>query len=313
MRVGAVDCGTNSIKLLVADLDPATGQQSDIHRTLRIVRLGQGVDHSGRLAPEAVVRTLAAAAEYAALLRSLGIDRLAVAATSATREASNGAEVVTGLAERLGVVPRVLSGVDEARLSYAGAVRGLGALAQAELLLVDIGGGSTELVRGHGPDVTAAASVDLGSVRLTERHLAGDPPTPAQTSAAVADVEAGLDGLEVPVTGAEVVVVVGGTGLTVTAHALGLDTLDPQRLHGANLAADAVRASCAALLAATVAERRDLAVMHPGRADVIGGGALVLDRILARVGAAAVVASNQDVLDGLAWSLVNPPDAAASG
>ncbi len=314
-RVGAVDCGTNSIKLLVADLDTATGAQRDLVRTLRVVRLGQGVDRSGQIAPEAMDRTLAAADEYAERLGELGVGQVTVAATSATRDAGNGADLVAGLQQRLGATPRVLSGVDEAALSYAGAARGLGEAADARLLLVDIGGGSTELVRGHGTEVSAVGSADVGSVRLTERHLAADPPTPAQIDIARHDIATALDGLDVPVEDVDVVVVVGGTGLTVAAHTLGLDSIGAAGLHGARVAADAVRTSCAALLAATVAERRQMPFMHPGRADVIGGGALVLDRVLTRViaGKAAgpesvsVVASSHDVLDGLAWSLVEPP------
>ncbi len=313
-RVAAVDCGTNSIKLLVTDLDAATGEQRDVLRTLRIVRLGQDVDRTGLLAPEALARTLAAATKYAERAASLGVelgpDRVVVAATSATRDAANGAALVAGLQRHLGARPRVLSGVAEAATAYAGAVRGLDEPPATRLLLVDVGGGSTELVRGVGPQVVAVGSADVGSVRLTERHLDGDPPTARQLAAAAADVDAALDGLEVPVEDADVVVVVGGTGLTVAAHTRGLDSPDVDRLHGARLDAAAVRSSCAALLAATVAQRRAMAFMHPGRADVIGGGALVLDHVLARVGPATVLPSSHDVLDGLAWSLVDPAPAA---
>ena len=309
MRVAAVDCGTNSIKLLVTDLDPRTGQQGDLVRENRIVRLGAGVDRTGRLSPEALARTLAAADDYGKQIRTLGAEQVTAAATSATRDASNGQLLVTGLRQRLGTAPRVLSGVDEARFSFTGAVHGLGGSVSPELLLVDIGGGSTELVRGHAGTVSAVGSADVGSVRLTERHLRSDPPSTAQVAAARADVEAALDGLEIAVDGAEAVVVVGGTAMTVTAHTLGLEALDVDRLHGTSLDSSDVRASCAALVAATVAERRAMPFMHPGRADVIGGGALVLDRVLQRVGPVFVVPSGRDVLDGLAWSLVTPAGA----
>ncbi len=304
MRAAAVDCGTNSLKLLVADLDPDAGGQHELVREQRIVRLGQGVDRTGALAADAVARTLAAADDYAASIAALRVDGVAVAATSAVRDAANGAVLVAGLRDRLGVDPIVLSGRDEAALSYAGAVRGLAAQAGAALLLVDIGGGSTELVRGDGPEVVAVGSADIGSVRLTERHLHDDPPTAEQVRRAVADVEAALDGLAVAADGVDAVVAVGGTAMTVAAYAAGLDDLDLARLHGIRLSAEAVRSACAALLAAPVARRRGLPFMHPGRADVIGAGALVLDRVLRRTGAADVVPSGQDVVDGLAWTLV---------
>lgn len=309
MRVAAVDCGTNSIKLLVADLDPATGAQADLVREQRIVRLGEAVDRTGTLAPAALGRTFAAADEYAARLRSLGAELVGVAATSAVRDAANGSVLVSALRDRLGAEPLVLSGADEAVLSYAGAVRGLAELADAELLLVDVGGGSTELVRGRGADVAAAGSADVGSVRMTERHLHDDPPTPAQVTAATGDVDAALDRLAVPaagmpVAGVETVVVVGGTAMTVAAHAVGLDRLDEDRLHAIPLEVRRVRASCAALIAATVADRRAMGFMLSGRADVIGGGALVLDRVLSRTGSATVLASSHDVVDGVAWTLV---------
>lgn len=304
MRVAAVDCGTNSIKLLVADLDPDTGAQVDVVREQRIVRLGAAVDRTGTLAPAGLDRTFAAADECAARLRSLGAERVGVAATSAVRDAANGSVLVAGLRDRLGSDPQVLSGADEAALSYAGALHGLGGT-PVELLLVDVGGGSTELVRGLGVDVAAVGSADVGSVRMTERHLHDDPPPAAQVAHAAADVDAALDQLTVPVAGVEAVVVVGGTAMTVAAHALGLDRLDEDRLHGSRLEVRRVRASCAALLAATVSERGAMPFMLPGRADVIGGGALVLDRVLERAGSADVLASSHDVVDGLAWTLVS--------
>ncbi len=304
MRVAAVDCGTNSLKLLVADLDPDTGAQRALAREQRIVRLGQGVDRTGALASDAVARTLDAAEEYAATIADLGVDRVAVAATSAVRDASNGTRLVAGLRDRLGVAPTVLSGRDEAELSYAGAARGLSVRSGQALLLVDVGGGSTELVRGDGPEVVAAGSADVGSVRLTERHLHADPPTPDQVRRAVADIELALDGLGVTADGVHAVVAVGGTAMTVAAYAAGLDGPDLGRLHGSRLSVGTVRSACAALLSAPVARRRELPFMHPGRADVIGAGALVLDRVLRRSGAADVLPSAQDVVDGLAWSLV---------
>jgi exopolyphosphatase/guanosine-5'-triphosphate,3'-diphosphate pyrophosphatase len=308
MRVAAVDCGTNSVKLLVADLDPATGTQIELVRELRMTRVGEGVDRTGLIDAQALQRTLQACDDYAATARRLGAERVRCCATSAARDAGNGEQLAAGLRARFGVDVEVLTGEKEAALSYAGVARGLhgtGAGVAGPLLVVDIGGGSTELVLGRGTRVLVSASADVGSVRLTERHLADDPPTRAQRDAAVAHADAALAALPVPLADAATVVGVSGTAVTIAAHALGLDTLDGDRLHGARVGADLVRASCGALLAATVAQRLALAIMHPGRADVIGGGAVVLDRVMAASGAGELVISVQDVLDGIAWSLLD--------
>ncbi len=306
MRVAAVDCGTNSLKLLVADLDPATGQQTDLARELQVTRLGQGVDRTGRFAAEALARTLAGCDDYAAVVQRLGAERLRFCATSAARDAGNGAAFAAGVRERFGVDVEVLTGAEEAALSYGGAVRGLGDPA-GSVLVVDIGGGSTELVLGEGPRVVASGSADVGSVRLTERHLAGDPPTPAERAAAAADADRALAALPVRPADAGTVVGVSGSVVTIAAHALGLTSLDPARLHGARLPAEDVRASCAALLGADVAERRAMPIMLAGRADVIGGGAVLLDRVLEAAGADTLVVSTQDLLDGIAWTMVERP------
>ena len=307
MRVAAVDCGTNALKLLVTDLDPAAGTQTDLVRELRMTRVGEGVDRSGRITPEALLRTLAGCDGYAATIGRLDVERMRCGATSAARDAANGGELVAGMHARFGVPIEVLSGEREAALSYAGVVHGLrrsGVRTADPMLVVDIGGGSTELVLGEGAQVRAAASADVGAVRLTERHLSDDPPTAGQRDAAVADVDSALLTLPVRPADAGTLVAVSGTAVTVAALALGLDTLDPDRLHGARVGAEEVRDACAALLAAPVAERLALGVMHPGRADVIGGGAIVLDRVLVAAGVEALVISTCDVLDGMAWSLV---------
>jgi len=306
MRVAALDCGTNTLKLLVADLDPATGQQTDLVREVQVTRLGEHVDRTGRIAPEALARTLDGCAEYAAIVARLGVERLRFCATSAARDAQNGDAFTVGVRERLGVDAEVLTGAEEAGLSYAGTIRGLDDPA-GSVLVVDVGGGSTELVRGVGRRVLAAGSADVCSVRLTERHLGGDPPSDAERAAAEAEVDRALAGLPVGVADADTVVGVSGSVVTIAAYALGLPALDPARLHGARLPAVDVRASCAALLAATVRERRALPMMLPGRADVIGGGAVVVDRVLVAAGAHALVISTQDLLDGIAWTLVEGP------
>ncbi|WP_373694987.1 Ppx/GppA phosphatase family protein [Kineococcus terrestris] len=306
MRVAAVDCGTNSLRLLVADVDPRTGTLTDVVRTMRVVRLGQGVDATGAFAPEALARTLAAVDEAAAACRAHGVAPAAVrfVATSATRDAANREELTAGVRERLGVDPEVVSGEEEARLSFTGATRELLGARPAPFLVVDLGGGSTEFVLGTG-DVEAALSVDVGSVRLTERHLRSDPPTAAEVAAAEADVDRALDEVarHVPLERTGTLVGVAGTITTLTAAALDLPAYEAGSTHGAALPAERLRAACDAMLARTRPERAALPYLHPGRVDVIGAGALVWRRVLARVpGRGDVVTSEHDVLDGVALS-----------
>ncbi len=301
-RVAAVDCGTNSIRLLVADV--GDDRTADVERTMEIVRLGQDVDRTGRLAPDALERTFAALDGYAARIRELGAERVRMVATSATRDAENRAEFVEGCTRILGVAPEVVSGVEEAALSFAGATSGLDAgRAAPPYLVVDIGGGSTELIADQG---RLATSRPLGCVRLTERHLRSDPPTADERRAAEADIDAELDEVaDVFGRGAgHTVIGLAGSVTTVTALALHLPGYDPERIHLARIPAGEVTAVTERLLGMTVAERRALAVMHPGRADVIAGGAMVLDRLLSRWDLPAVVASERDILDGIALSLV---------
>jgi exopolyphosphatase/guanosine-5'-triphosphate,3'-diphosphate pyrophosphatase len=305
-RVAAVDCGTNTIKLLVADLDPVRGTEVELVREARMVRLGQGVDRTGRLADEALARVFAAVEEFAGLVERHGAERVRFCATSAARDATNADVFTAGVEARLGVVPEVLTGDAEARLSFAGATRSLGPV-PTPVLVVDVGGGSTELVVGDGHgDVRAGHSLDIGSVRMTERHLHGDPPSAASVRAAAAEVDTALDGVAGPglaVDAARTVVAVSGTGLTVAAVALDLPALTRDLVDGAVVPVDDVHATATRLLGMTVAERRALPCMHPGRADVIGGGALVLDRVLARTSVASLRVSVRDILDGIAWSV----------
>ncbi|MFB9366390.1 Ppx/GppA phosphatase family protein [Kitasatospora albolonga] len=310
-RVGAIDCGTNSIRLLVADLDPETGEITDLDRRMVINRLGQGVDRTGRLAPEALERTFAACREYAAVLAEHGVgpDRLRFVATSASRDAENSAEYVAGVKEILGVEPTVVSGEEEARLSFTGATKELtGGQFPSPYLVFDLGGGSTEFVLG-GESVEAARSVDIGCVRLTERHFEGGAgvPTEEQTARARADVEAALDRAAevVPLTSAATLVGLAGTVTTVAGIALELPEYDSARIHHARLTVGQVRETAHRLLAMDHAERAAIPVMHPGRVDVIGAGALVLLEIMERTGAAELVVSEHDILDGVAWSLVS--------
>ena len=307
-RVAAVDCGTNSIRLLVADLDPATGAETEIDRRMEIVRLGQGVDATGRFAEEALARTFAACEQYAQVIRELGAGEIRFVATSATRDASNREVFVAGVRERLGVAPQVVSGDEEAALSFRGATQALAgdpAGHATPYLVVDIGGGSTEFVLGDGA-VAAARSVDIGCVRMTERHLKGDPPTAEQIAAATSDIDAAIDlaAQTVDLAQARTLVGLAGSVTTVAAIALGLEHYDRDRIHLSRIPAEQVRQTAAELLAMTRAERAALSVMHPGRVDVIGAGALVLSRIVERLGLPEVVVSEHDILDGIALSLV---------
>ncbi|MEI7778118.1 MAG: Ppx/GppA phosphatase family protein [Actinomycetes bacterium] len=303
-RVGAIDCGTNSIRLLIADID-ATDGLIDVDRRMEIVRLGEDVDRTGQLAPAALERTFAACETFAVVLGIHGVSRLRFVATSASRDASNREIFVAGVRDRLGVEPEVISGTEEAALAFAGATWGTtGAVAR---LVVDIGGGSTEFVLGVDRP-TASCSVNIGCVRITERHLRSDPPTAAEIAAATADIDAALDVVEqsVPLIVAANIVGLAGSVTTVAAIALGLTQYDATRIHGSVIPTQEVHRIAADLLAMTRAERAGLAVMHPGRVDVIGAGALVLSRILDRTGLAAVTVSEHDILDGIALSLVQP-------
>jgi exopolyphosphatase / guanosine-5'-triphosphate,3'-diphosphate pyrophosphatase len=301
-RVAVFDCGTNSLRLLIADLDPWTGEMTELVREMRIVRLGQGVDRTGRITEESMARTFAALDEYAGLVAEHQPVVLRFCATSAARDAANAVEFMTGVEERLGVEPEVIDGDEEARASFAGATRVLRD-ADGPVLVLDIGGGSTELILGT-PDGTVelAQSLDIGSVRLSERHLHDDPPTPEQVAALCADVDAALDGCRVDPARARTVVGVAGSVTTVAAGALGLPAYDRDRIHLARLSAEVVHGAVADLVAMTVAERRALGYMHPGRADVIAAGALILDRVLARTTTGELVVSESDILDGIAWS-----------
>ncbi|GAA2219932.1 Ppx/GppA phosphatase family protein [Streptomyces nogalater] len=310
-RVAAVDCGTNSIRLLVADADPATGELTELDRRMTIVRLGQGVDRTGRLAPEALERTFAACREYAGIIKEHGAERVRFVATSASRDAENREDFTRGVLDILGVEPEVITGDQEAEFSFTGATKEL--TGRTDLarpyLVVDIGGGSTEFVVGDDR-VRAARSVDIGCVRMTERHLVhggevSDPPTGEQIAAIRADVEAALDLAErtVPLREARTLVGLAGSVTTVSAIAQELPEYDSARIHHSRISRDRVREITEWLLRSTHAERAAVPSMHPGRVDVIGAGALVLLAIMERTGAEEVVVSEHDILDGIAWSV----------
>ncbi|HLV03167.1 Ppx/GppA phosphatase family protein [uncultured Georgenia sp.] len=307
-RVAAIDCGTNSIRLLIADVS-RRGPLVEVLRTQEIVRLGQDVDRTGMLDPAALQRTLAAVERYAQVCRDHDVETTRFVATSATRDAGNRHTFVSGVRKLLGVEPEVISGQEEAALSFAGAASVIGPEQERPILVVDIGGGSTEFVLGD--DVpSAGVSVKMGSVRITERHLRSDPPTGKQVKAARKDIRTLLEHVhsELPLEEVRTIVGVAGSVTTVTAHALGLPAYDRDRIDGAEVPTRTVLASCAALLGATRAQRASLGFMHPGRVDVIGAGALIWSEVVTFVSDAAgglttVRTSEHDILDGIALSL----------
>ncbi|HET7067586.1 MAG TPA: Ppx/GppA phosphatase family protein [Nocardioides sp.] len=300
-RIAAIDCGTNSIKLLI-------GEESQVLvRESRMVRLGQGVDTTGLLAPEALGRTFAAVDEFAELVRTYRVTRIRFCATSATRDAANAEVFTEGVRERLGVTPEVLSGAEEAALVFAGAVAPLEGELETPVLVVDVGGGSTELVLGGGtPDV--AVSMDIGSVRLHERHLHDDPPLPEQVAACVDDIDRHLRRSPVPVGDARSVIGTSGTIKTLAAAMLALPFYDRDAIDGVELGVADTAAYVERLVGMTVAERRAIPSMHPGRADVIGAGALIWTRVLQSSEVSHYRVSEADILYGIASTLVGPDE-----
>lgn len=311
MRVAAIDCGTNSIRLLIADVTTSgggTATLTDVHREMRVVRLGQGVDATGMLATEALERTFAATEDYAALIREHNVERIRFVATSATRDAGNRAVFVEGIKARLGVEPEVVSGAEEAGLSFAGAASVLPTLAGELVLVIDLGGGSTEFVVGDSDGVKAAISTDMGCVRFTERYLLSDPPTAEEIAAAEAAVEAKLVDVlaEVPLAEVTRVVGVAGTVTTITAQALGLASYEREAIHAAVVPLADMEQAAGELLGMSRAQRASLGFMHPGRVDVIGAGSLIWRTVLRRIAqltqgrVESATASEHDILDGIA-------------
>ena len=301
--VAAIDCGTNSIKVLIGTVRD-DGRLDVVLRDSRVVRLGQGVDRTGELADEALERTFAALDEFAETIRRHGVPpaRVRFCATSATRDASNAAVFREGVRRRLGIEPEVLSGDEEAALVYAGAIAAQVPMPPEPVLVVDIGGGSTELVLGEG-DARQATSMDIGSVRLHERHLHSDPPTSAEVAACVADIDTQLDASGIPLERTRTVIGTSGTIKTLACGVLALDSYDREAFDRAVLPNAATASFVDGLVAMTVAERRALPYMHPGRADVIDAGALIWSRILARVPVPEHVVSEADILHGMAAAI----------
>jgi exopolyphosphatase/guanosine-5'-triphosphate,3'-diphosphate pyrophosphatase len=302
MRVAAIDCGTNSIRLLIADIDGSNFRE--ITRQMEVVRLGQGVDKTGAFHPDAIARTLAAVDLYAAEIAKRGVEKIRFCATSATRDATNRALFIDGVKERLGIEPEVIAGEVEAALSFQGATKDFDK-SQGPFLVIDIGGGSTEFVFGTD-SVEAARSMNIGCVRMSERHFTGDQPDPGQIASAIEDIDEAIHqaAKSVPITDAKTVIMVAGTATTVAAAALDLPAYDRYAIHLSRISAERTSQISTELLRETREQRAAHGYMHPGRVDVIGAGSLVLDRIMIATGASEFVASESDILDGMAWSLV---------
>ena len=302
MRVAAIDCGTNSIRLLIADIDG--GNFREITRLMEVVRLGQGVDKTGAFHPDAIARTLAAVDIYAAEIAKRGVEKIRFCATSATRDATNRDLFIDGVKQRLGIEPEVIAGEVEAALSFQGATKDFDK-SQGPFLVIDIGGGSTEFVFGTD-SVEAARSMNIGCVRMTERHFTGDQPDPGQIASAIEDIDENIRqaAKSVPITDAKTVIMVAGTATTIAAAALDLPAYDRYAIHLSRISAERTHEISTQMLRETREQRAAHGYMHPGRVDVIGAGSLVLDRIMKATGATEFVASESDILDGMAWSLV---------
>jgi exopolyphosphatase/guanosine-5'-triphosphate,3'-diphosphate pyrophosphatase len=301
-RVAAIDCGTNSIRLLIADI--AGGNFKEVLRTMEIVRLGQGVDQNKAFHPDAIDRTLKAVELFRDQIASKGVEKIRFCATSATRDASNRNLFIDGVRDILGIEVEVIPGEEEAELSFIGATKEL-RQSDAPFLVVDIGGGSTEFVFGS-EKVDFAKSVNIGCVRMSERHLNTQPPSMAQIAQAIIDIDIAITqaAAVVPITTAKTLVAVAGTATTVAAAALELTDYDRHLIHLSRISSDKVHKVAASFQSMNKDQIASLGFMHPGRVDVITAGSLVLSRIMAATGATEFVASESDILDGMAWSLI---------
>jgi len=304
-RVAAIDCGTNSIRLLISDIDTSTNTATDVCREMRIVRLGEGVDKTNAFSPRALERTFKAIDEYEEILLKHKVENLRFVATSATRDAQNKTMFIKGVIDRLRIVPEVIAGTEEAALSFDGATRSLRQKHKAPFLIIDLGGGSTELVIGD-QEPTGAYSMDVGCVRMTERHTPGGNPTKAQEEAIRTDVRNALKeaAKKVDWQKAQTIVGVAGTVTTVAAHVLKLKTYDPEVLHGASISAQQISQTAQDFISLTPSQRAALPYMHEGRIEVITAGSIVLDEVMKAIGAQTLIASERDILDGVAWSQV---------
>ena len=301
MRVAAIDCGTNSIRLLIADVQGDNFRE--VVRDMEIVRLGQGVDQTGEFHPDAISRTLAAVDKFANEITKRGVEKVRFCATSATRDAKNRDLFINGVKARLGVTPEVISGEEEAALSFAGATKDL-PNSISPFLVIDIGGGSTEFVLG-AQKVAQAKSVNIGCVRMSERHFKSDPATQSEIESARKDIQSAINQAAqvVDIKAAKSLIAVAGTATTVAAAALELPVYDRYAIHLSRISAEQTHEVSERFLKLTRKERAALGYMHPGRVDVIGAGSLVLSEIIKAVGAKEFIACESDILDGIAFSL----------
>jgi exopolyphosphatase/guanosine-5'-triphosphate,3'-diphosphate pyrophosphatase len=305
-RVAAIDCGTNSIRLLIAEPDGAGGLK-DLERRLEVVRLGQGVDATGGFHPDALRRTFAAVDDYAELIKKaeVPVENVHFVATSAARDVKNREALFAGIKERLGVLPDVISGETEARLSFNGALSRVTPEGEP-VLVMDIGGGSTELITGSvAGELHSAISLDVGSVRVTERFLKQNPVADIDLARAAAYVDELLADSGVDFGSIGTWIGVAGTVTTLAGVYLGLEHYDRERVHGAVIPVASVEELLHQLAAMTVDQIRAFPSMHPGRADVITGGALVEARIAARLNVGDLIVSESDILDGIALQLID--------
>ena len=302
-RVAAIDCGTNSIRLLIADI--SNGIFKEVVRSMEVVRLGQGVDKNKSFHPDAIKRTLDAVEMFSEVIASKGVERIRFCATSATRDATNRSLFTDGVRGILGVEVEVIPGEEEAMLSFNGATKEL-MQSDAPYLVVDIGGGSTEFVFGSNK-VENAKSVNIGCVRMSERHFTSQPAAMDQVARAIIDIDSAIAQAAsvVPILNAKTLVAVAGTATTVAAAALELKDYDRHLIHLARISAEKVHKVSAMFQSMNKDEIANLGYMHPGRVDVITAGSLVLSRVMAATGASEFVASESDILDGMAWSLIN--------
>ncbi len=304
-RVAALDCGTNSIRLLIAEENPGASAFTEISRKMSIVKLGEGVDKNKAFLPDAISRTLAALKAFAAEIAEAKVEKVRFCATSATRDAQNRDDFLIPVAQILGITPEVISGDEEAKLSFLGATQAL-SKSDGPFLVIDIGGGSTEFVFGV-EQVEAARSVNIGCVRMSERHFKNDPPNQSEIDSARIDIRNAIAQAAevVPIKNAKTLVAVAGTATTVAAAALNLAEYDSELIHLAKISAKETRRVSDWLLTLTRQERSDLGYMHPGRVDVIAAGSLVLAEIIKATGLESFVASENDILDGMVWSMLN--------
>jgi exopolyphosphatase/guanosine-5'-triphosphate,3'-diphosphate pyrophosphatase len=300
-RVAVIDIGSNSSRLLVADVEGRHVEQ--VERRSRVTRLGRGVDLSGRLSAEAIEDTCAAVGEYVALERELGVDVVQAIATSAVRDAENGGAFVAELRERFALSARVLDGEEEARLTYLGA--GAERLPTVPTLVIDIGGGSTELIVGEGEEIEFHASLQAGVVRHTERHIASDPPTAVELEALATDARGLIDAAVPAGLRAEQGIAVAGTPTSLAAIDLELDPYDPEQVHEHVLELPSIQRMLSRLASAPLSKRVEITGMHADRAPTIVAGVVILIEAMRAFGLDRITVSEHDILYGTAIAAVS--------